>query len=93
MTPNLGQGGAQAIEDAFVLAEKVASHAQPESAFEEYQRARKPKADWVARTAGWLGWAAHLQSLPARWLRNTMLRMTPNWVNDRQMDRLLRLDY
>ncbi len=91
MTPNLGQGGAQAIEDAFFLAEKLAAHARPESAFEEYQRVRKPRVDWVARTARRLGRVAHFRSRPARWLRDIALRLTPDWVNDRQMDRMLRL--
>jgi 2-polyprenyl-6-methoxyphenol hydroxylase-like FAD-dependent oxidoreductase len=93
MTPNLGQGGAQAIEDAYVLAEKLAAHARPEPAYAEYQLLRKPKADWVARTAARLGWAAHLRSAPARLLRDTVLRLTPRWLNDRQIDRVLRLDY
>ena len=92
MTPNLGQGGAQAIEDAYVLAEQLAAHAEPMSAFAAYQRARKPKADWVARTAGRIGWAAHFQSRPARWLRDTFLRLTPGWANDGQMHRLYRFD-
>lgn len=92
MTPNLGQGGAQAIEDAYVLAEQLAKQGQPESAFAAYQRCRKPRVDWVARTAARLGWIAHFQSLPARWMRDAILRLTLSWLNDRQIDWLLRLE-
>lgn len=35
MTPNLGQGGAQAIEDAYVLAEQLAKQPSWEQAFQE----------------------------------------------------------
>jgi 2-polyprenyl-6-methoxyphenol hydroxylase-like FAD-dependent oxidoreductase len=91
MTPNLGQGGAQAIEDAYFLAESLAAQSRPEQAFEEYQRVRKPKADWVARTAAYLGWTAHFQWWLARWFRDLLLWLTPSWVNDGQIDRLLRL--
>jgi 2-polyprenyl-6-methoxyphenol hydroxylase-like FAD-dependent oxidoreductase len=92
MTPNLGQGGAQAIEDSYVLGEKVAAHAAPEAAFEAYQHARKRRVDWVAKTAARLGWAAHLQSRPARWLRDALLLLTPGWIHDRQLDWLMRFD-
>jgi 2-polyprenyl-6-methoxyphenol hydroxylase-like FAD-dependent oxidoreductase len=92
MTPNLGQGGAQAIEDAYVLAEQLGSRA-PDAAFAEYQRIRKPKADWVARTARGLGRMAHLRSGVLRRLRDLGLRLAPASAHARQIDRLLRLDY
>jgi 2-polyprenyl-6-methoxyphenol hydroxylase-like FAD-dependent oxidoreductase len=91
MTPNLGQGGAQAIEDAYALAGQLAGR-PPEPAFAEYQRVRKPKADRVARTAWRLGQAAHLPPGPLRSLRDLALRLTPRALSDRQVDRLLRLD-
>ncbi len=92
-TPNLGQGGAQAVEDAYVLADRLAALISPEKAFAEYQRLRKPKADWVARTARRLGKAAHWRLAPLRWVRDCALRLTPCWLNDRQVDTMLRLNY
>jgi salicylate hydroxylase len=44
MLPFLGQGGANAIEDAMILARCLKSEATPEHAFALYQRTRGPRA-------------------------------------------------
>jgi salicylate hydroxylase len=44
MLPFLGQGGANAIEDAMILARCLQSSAVPEQAFALYQRTRAPRA-------------------------------------------------
>jgi salicylate hydroxylase len=44
MLPFLGQGGANAIEDAMILARCLTSEAAPERAFALYQRTRGPRA-------------------------------------------------
>jgi 2-polyprenyl-6-methoxyphenol hydroxylase-like FAD-dependent oxidoreductase len=93
MTPNLGQGGGQAIEDGYVLATALAEKPTPAEAFAEYQRVRMPKARWVVDTARRFGRMAHLRGRFARRLRNTAVRLTPRWVNDRMMNRLYALDY
>jgi 2-polyprenyl-6-methoxyphenol hydroxylase-like FAD-dependent oxidoreductase len=51
MTPNLGQGGAQAIEDAFLLAHKLSSYGIISEAFREYERLRMPKVRRMVHTA------------------------------------------
>ena len=74
----------------FILGKRVEEF---EKAFAEYEGVRMPKARWVARTAWRLGRAAHFRS---RWLqgfRNLVLRLTPNWFSDRQINWLLRLNY
>ncbi|HEX6988767.1 MAG TPA: FAD-dependent monooxygenase, partial [Bacillota bacterium] len=43
MTPNLAQGGAQAIEDAYVLAQCLASHGDLDEALRAYQHKRVPR--------------------------------------------------
>lgn len=90
-TPNLGQGGAQAMEDAWVLAEQLASHSQPEDAFAAYQRIREPKARMVVDRSRQVGHIAHLRNPLARGLRNVMLRITPASVGQRQMEALYTL--
>jgi len=50
MTPNLGQGGAQAVEDAFVLAEQFGQASSVAEALEHYERIRMPKAKWIVKT-------------------------------------------
>src|SRR6185436_7867152 len=69
-TPNLGQGGAQAIEDAWVLADRLAAHDTPEAAFADYERIRMPKARMVVNTSWRFGKMAHLANPLARAARN-----------------------
>jgi 2-polyprenyl-6-methoxyphenol hydroxylase-like FAD-dependent oxidoreductase len=92
-TPNLGQGGAQAIEDAYVLAESLARQAQPELAFSEYERVRRAKAAMVVNRSWQLGKLAHLRSPLLRGVRNLLLRGTPASVGARQFDALFALNY
>ena len=93
MTPNLGQGGAQAIEDAYVLADKLAANASAEAAFAEYERVRLPKAKHVVRTARRLGRLAHVRSPLLRAVRDAVIRWTPRRLNAKQFERLYALDY
>lgn len=93
MTPNLGQGGAQAIEDAFVLAEQLDGHDSTAEALDRYQRMRMPKAAWIVNTAWRFGQLSHWQNPAARWVRDLALRWTPRWVNRNQLNRLYSLDY
>ena len=88
MTPNLGQGGAQSIEDAHALARALAAHPDPAVALARYEAARRPRATRVARTARWLGRAAHLRPRWARALRDGVLRATPERASRRQLDDL-----
>jgi 2-polyprenyl-6-methoxyphenol hydroxylase-like FAD-dependent oxidoreductase len=93
-TPNLGQGAAQAIEDAYVLAGRLgANPGDPEPAFREYQAIRRPKALRIVNSSWWLGKIAHTANPAARAVRNTLLRLTPGRVSDRQFESIFRLDY
>ena len=92
-TPNLGQGGAQAIEDAYVLAEQLATHPRPEDAFAAYQRIREPKARLVVDRSRQFGRIVHLRNPLARGLRNALLRLTPASVATRQIEALYTLNY
>ena len=92
-TPNLGQGGAQAIEDAWVLADRLSAGPNPETAIREYERIRMPKARMVVKRSWTLGRVAHLSNPLARQLRNTLLRHTPASVLRRQTEALYELGY
>jgi 2-polyprenyl-6-methoxyphenol hydroxylase-like FAD-dependent oxidoreductase len=92
-TPNLGQGGAQAIEDAWVLADRLAAHDSPEAAFADYERIRMPKARMVVNTSWRFGKMAHLANPLARGARNLVLRLAPESLARRQTDSLYRLNY
>lgn len=92
MTPNLGQGGAQAIEDAWVLAETLSGSSAVAEALTHYERMRMPKAAWLTKNSRRMGQAAHLEQPVARWVRDVGLRLTPARVSQKQMDRMYGLD-
>jgi 2-polyprenyl-6-methoxyphenol hydroxylase-like FAD-dependent oxidoreductase len=78
MTPNLGQGGCQAIEDAVVLADVLARHDDVSAALAGYERRRIGRANsFVARSYNF-GRLAHLRAAPLRWLRDRALRAVPS---------------
>lgn len=77
MTPNLGMGGCQAIEDAVVLADAVAREPSIEAALARYQAARVPRANSFVERSRRMGRIAHLRSSPLRWLRDTAIGLVP----------------
>ena len=85
-TPNLGQGGAQALEDALVLADAIAAHGAGPRAFTAYERLRRAKAARVVRASWWVGKTGHIRHPLARRVRNTVMRWTPTSVVMRQLD-------
>lgn len=91
-TPNLGQGGAQAIEDAWVLADRLAAHQRIEPALAEYERIRMPKARMVVNLSWRFGKMMHLANPIARAARNLLFRAMPERLARRQYDALYRLN-
>lgn len=83
MTPNLGQGGAQAIEDACVLARQLAHHDHPAAAFQEYQRRRKGRVRWIGGAARMFGRLAHVENEFLHRVRDRFLRSLPQSWNRR----------
>jgi 2-polyprenyl-6-methoxyphenol hydroxylase-like FAD-dependent oxidoreductase len=73
MTPNLGQGACQALEDAVVLGEALDNG----GGLSAYDRQRRPRTQMIASRAHWIGVAAQLASPAAVRLRNTALRLLP----------------
>lgn len=92
-TPNLGQGGAQAIEDAYVLAEFLAQHAEPAAAFAAYQQLRQAKATMIVNRSWQMGKLAHLKNPLGRAARNALMRGMPASLGQRQFDALFALNY
>ena len=92
-TPNLGQGGAQAIEDAWVLADQLSHGGDPTFAFEVYEELRAAKARYVVERSWQFGKVAHLSNPFVRRIRNGLMRFTPESVARKQMEWLFRLNY
>ena len=74
MTPDLGQGACQALEDAVVLARILGSG----QGLDAYDRERRPRTQMVAHRAHRVGAAAQWASPVAVGLRNTGLRLLPS---------------
>ena len=77
MTPNLGQGGCQAIEDAVVLASALARFGEVQPALLHYQTRRLARANSFVVRSWRFGQIAHLRTPTMRWLRDKALRAIP----------------
>ncbi|RAP73447.1 FAD-dependent monooxygenase [Paenibacillus montanisoli] len=76
MLPNLGQGGAQAVEDAIVLARCLEQGDVP-SALEAYEKERMARTSRIVRMSRSMGRMVQLESKPLIWLRNRLLAAVP----------------
>ncbi|WP_282785170.1 FAD-dependent monooxygenase [Nocardia sp. CC201C] len=80
MTPDLGQGANQALEDALTLAAALDSHQETAAALAAYDRARRPRVQGIAERSHLMGALAQRHSLPAVAARNLALRLLPGRV-------------
>ncbi|HEX6357452.1 FAD-dependent monooxygenase [Actinophytocola sp.] len=87
MTPFLGQGGCQALEDAATLS--VAVETQPDlvTALRRYDELRRPRTQAMVRKSRMTGAVGHLSWGPARVVRNALLRALPMSVFARNLAR------
>lgn len=92
-TPNMGQGACQAIEDAVVLADEVNVDGDFTRAFQRFERRRMQRTHWITNTSWTLGKVAQIENSTLSTLRNTLLRMTPASVNERQLKRVYQVDF
>jgi 2-polyprenyl-6-methoxyphenol hydroxylase-like FAD-dependent oxidoreductase len=92
MTPDLGQGACQAIEDAVVLGRCLAKQPVATLALLDYDRLRRDRADHVVSAARHLGRVAQLENRFACAVRDAVVRWTPQALNRRRMLRLWSFD-
>lgn len=88
-TPNMGQGGCQAVEDAWYLGRFLGKGGSFRDAFTEFEAARREKVDYIVNHSWRLGKVAHWKF--ARGLRNAMVRMTPQSVTRKTLHRTFSL--
>lgn len=89
MTPNLGQGACQAIEDAVVLARCLHEHREPIVALRRYEARRIARTSMLTRQARQLGVVGQWENRVACRLRNALFKGMPSFVRMRQFDRML----
>jgi 2-polyprenyl-6-methoxyphenol hydroxylase-like FAD-dependent oxidoreductase len=88
MTPNLGQGACQSIEDAVVLASVLGPTDDVGAALARYDGVRRPRSQAVARAALTMGRLGQALTNPvAVAARDTVMRLVPPSVALRSMSR------
>ena len=91
MTPDLGQGACQAIEDAAVLGRFIGETRDPVQALRRYERRRLARTRWFVSRSRMFGKMAQWENPTARWLRDWSLSAVPRSILRRDMLRMLRL--
>lgn len=84
-TPNLGQGGCLAIEDAFVLARCFEKYGATEEALRSYERSRCTRTTAISAYSRYYGIIGQWENLWARALRRTTLALLPEALAWRAM--------
>ena len=80
-TPDLGQGASQAIEDAVVLARILSAPGDVQRSLRLYESQRMPRTAKTVNSARRIGAMAQWENGMARWVRDTVLKMTPaSWI-------------
>jgi 2-polyprenyl-6-methoxyphenol hydroxylase-like FAD-dependent oxidoreductase len=92
-TPNLGQGGCQAVEDAYVIAKCLKENSTIEKAFEQYQNIRYEKAVHVVNLSWSFGKMTNIRNPLLQSLRNGFMRLMPESMAIKQLDKILKLNY
>ncbi|MFI8875326.1 FAD-dependent monooxygenase [Streptomyces sp. NPDC055243] len=85
MTPNLGQGACQALEDAVTLAHCLDGAPDVPDALRSYDLLRRPRTQAITRRSARLGALGQLSWPPAVLVRDTAARLMPARVTLRSM--------
>jgi 2-polyprenyl-6-methoxyphenol hydroxylase-like FAD-dependent oxidoreductase len=91
-TPNLGQGGCLAIEDAAVLARCASNYRDLSMAFRTYEQIRFRRTARVTALSRYYGVIGQSRNWALVWLRNMAFRITPSSVASKSYDRFVNYD-
>jgi 2-polyprenyl-6-methoxyphenol hydroxylase-like FAD-dependent oxidoreductase len=89
-TPGVGQGAAQAIEDAVVLSGQLAQRGELDDLLTEYEAARIPRTTFVQQQSRRVDRVAQLGNARLCTLRNAVFARLPERVRRRQIEPLVR---
>ncbi len=92
MTPNLGQGGAQAIEDAWALSQHLASDLTATEAFQNFYDSRHAKANKIIKMSWQIGQISNISNKFLCSARNIALSLVPAPVATKQSNFIYQLD-
>lgn len=88
MTPNLGQGAAQAIEDALALATMLKRFGLNQNALTEYNAIRIKKVNYIVKKSWNLGKLCHMSSRPKQATRDFLVRNMPHRLENKIMNQM-----
>lgn len=88
ITPNMGQGACQAIEDARVLAECLRIHSNNQRAFADYDARRRERIEHISRQSWKIGKMAQSESVLFTSIRNRLMKHAPSSIGRSQAERL-----
>jgi 2-polyprenyl-6-methoxyphenol hydroxylase-like FAD-dependent oxidoreductase len=91
MTPDLGQGGAQAIEDGYYLSNFISKYDNLETAYDKFYIYRKPKIEKLVKQSRLTSKIAITNKVMEK-IRNFILKKTPESYMKKQMVELYTLD-
>ncbi len=86
ITPNLGQGACQALEDGLRLAEALCEYPTPEGAFAAFQRRRQQRVEFISRESYRIGRLGQMRNPVLRALRDTLIPYLPREKVIRRMN-------
>ncbi|MCM3123100.1 MULTISPECIES: FAD-dependent monooxygenase [unclassified Mesobacillus] len=90
MLPNLGQGGAQAMEDALVLTNCLEQYPREiEKALNQYEQLRSSRTKKIVQSSRMMARMMQLENSAAIRLRNLLLRSTPDEMKIKRLDWVL----
>lgn len=91
MTPDLGQGGAQAIEDAYYLSNFIKNSDSIKKAFDSFFNQRKSKVQKLVKQSRATSKIA-ITNKPLEVIRNFILKSIPQKYMEKQMIELYKID-
>lgn len=92
-TPNLGQGACQALEDAVVLAAELGKNKQRDATLANFEKRRLARTRTIVKRLTMIGQFAQLQNPLLIALRNTLVKLTPKRVNEKQLEYISKVDF
>jgi 2-polyprenyl-6-methoxyphenol hydroxylase-like FAD-dependent oxidoreductase len=89
MTPNLGQGACQALEDAVVLAQCFKQHKSVVAALQTYEKKRISRTNAIVRLSRRIGQIGQLENPAACALRDIIMKSIPTGLQLKQFERIV----
>ena len=89
MTPNLGQGACQALEDAMALQAAFKEKFYVEEALRYYEKSRQKRANWFVNQSLQVGRLGQSKSNLGVWFRDTLAKRLPAAIRKAQFNRMV----